>query len=207
MKREEIDSRNEVESLSESVENEQDLNVSSLKPLLHATVSDDSTCSRDKCDTNDLSSNTFQRNKRRMSQETNDSFIALQQKRNCRLSNSSPYPDHLAANFSSWDDEVDIRLAEELIEYSFNSPSVHSENEVEPIPLLTPPGSPIPIHSEESVTDIYEWPSNLAVDIAYTAASTLHPLSLREMEEIDKCDEPFIVVFPRLNGGLKPMIA
>ncbi len=183
------------------IENEQDLNVSSLKSLLHGTVSDYSTCSRDTCDTNDLSNNTFQRNKRRMSQETNDSCIALQQKRNRRLSSSSPYPDHLPATFPSWNDEVDLRLAEELIEYSSKSPPVHSENEVEPIPLLTPPGSPIPIHSEESVTDIFEWPSNLAVDIALTAASKLRPLSLREMEEIDKCDEPFIVVFPRLNGG------
>jgi hypothetical protein len=112
------------------------------------------------------------------------------------LRNPSPRLPSLSG-FSPYDNEVDAQLADELIGYASPTPS---EVESIPIPLLTPPASPVPIKSDESIVEIYEWPSNLAVDNALTAASKLNPLSLSslaKLEEINDCREPFIIVFPR----------
>jgi hypothetical protein len=95
------------------------------------------------------------------------------------------------------DDEVDTQLAEELMGYVSPTPIEGNSN---PIPLLTPPASPLPIKSDESVVEICEWPSNLAVDNALTAAIELRPLSpssLAKLEEDDQRNEPLITPFPR----------
>lgn len=97
-------------------------------------------------------------------------------------------------------DEVDSQLAEELL--GCVSPMSVGANS-NPIPLLTPAASPIPIKSDESLVEIYEWPSNLAVDNALTAAKQLRPMSpssLAKLEEDDQRREAFTdltLTFPR----------
>ncbi len=102
---------------------------------------------------------------------------------------------HRALSVCSNDDEVDSQLAEELL--GGDSPvSLESK----PIPLLTPPASPVPIKSDESVVEIYEWPSGLAVDNALTAAIQLRPLSpssLAKLERDEQSMEPFVTLYPR----------
>lgn len=130
-----------------------------------------------------------------MSNENKESLSSVRHKKN-RISLQQQFPSF--SEYSLCHDEIDAQLAEELMGY--NS-STDSEVEAVPIPLLTPPASPLPIKSEESVVEIYEWPSNLAVDNALTAASNLIPLSLEEMEEIDECKEPFVTfVTPRFRA-------
>mmetsp|Transcript_14441 Transcript_14441/g.16816 ORF Transcript_14441/g.16816 Transcript_14441/m.16816 type:complete len:559 (-) Transcript_14441:97-1773(-) len=95
---------------------------------------------------------------------------------------------------SDIDHEVDTQLAEELLCVSPTS------IDVEPIPLLTPPDSPVLIYSEGGEVEICEWPSNLAVDNALTASIELRPLSpysLAKLEENDIMKEPFMSAYPR----------
>ena len=133
--------------------------------------------------------------KRRISFDHKESHLVVGDKRVRRLSKiSSSNRSPSFSEFSFCHDEIDAQLAEELKCYST---PVDCKVETTPIPLLTPPASPIPIKSEESDVVIYEWPSNLVVDNALIAASKLHPLSLSEMEEIDECREP--IKFPILE--------
>jgi hypothetical protein len=108
------------------------------------------------------------------------------------------YPQNLYhSECSLSSDQLDAQLAEELLGYTSPSPS---DIGATPIPLLTPPASPIHIQSDESIGDICEWPSNLAVDNALTAVSKLRPLSLSSLAllvEGEERKEPFTIVFPR----------
>ena len=85
------------------------------------------------------------------------------------------------------DHKVDSQLAEELL--GSIEPTTPAQSDSKPIPLLTPPASPVPIKSDESVVEIYEWPCNLAVDNALTAAMqlrSLSPSSLAKLEDVDQ---------------------
>mmetsp|Transcript_15932 Transcript_15932/g.20226 ORF Transcript_15932/g.20226 Transcript_15932/m.20226 type:complete len:427 (-) Transcript_15932:230-1510(-) len=94
--------------------------------------------------------------------------------------------------YSTSNDKVVAQLAEELMDYeeyvhiSHVSPTpsvVTAAVEATPIPLLTPPASPV------SFRNTLEWPSNLAVDNALTAAavaSKLHPPSLSSLVELEE---------------------
>mmetsp|Transcript_29619 Transcript_29619/g.34059 ORF Transcript_29619/g.34059 Transcript_29619/m.34059 type:complete len:557 (-) Transcript_29619:123-1793(-) len=108
------------------------------------------------------------------------------------LSNSL---DNFTSSYS--DHEVDTQLAEELLCVSPTSV------DVEPIPLLTPPASPVSFNSVDGQVTICEWPSNLAVDNALTASielRSLSPDSLAKLEENDINNEPFISVYPRIRS-------
>ena len=70
-------------------------------------------------------------------------------------------------------EEQDRQLGEELEEAG----SEPSDRVNTPIPLLTPPSSPLRVECEEGEVEICEWPSNLAVDAAMTAAFDLRPPS------------------------------
>ena len=69
-----------------------------------------------------------------------------------------------------------------------------------PIPLLTPAASPIPMKSDESVAEICEWPCNLVVDNALTSAiqlRALSPSSLAKLEGKDSFNAQLSeIVFP-----------
>ena len=78
-------------------------------------------------------------------------------------------------------DEVDSQLAEELLD-NITTDECNSN----PIPLLTPPATPVLLKSDESVVQMCEWPCNLTVDNALTSAiqlRALSPSSLMKLEE------------------------
>ena len=83
----------------------------------------------------------------------------------------------------STDDEIeyDRRMSEELEESD-----LFQDRESTPVPLLTPPASPLTIETKEGTTTMCEWPCNLVVDNAMTSALRLKapsPNSLRLLEE------------------------
>lgn len=77
--------------------------------------------------------------------------------------------------------ETDRQLGEELADKGSDN------EESEPVPLLTPPASPLVIHCDKGDTTVCEWPCNLAVDSAYSSAIAdtrpLSPVSLQKQEE------------------------
>jgi hypothetical protein len=87
---------------------------------------------------------------------------------------------------TSDDDEEDLdqRLSEEL-DPEARVPS----RENTPVPLLTPPASPLTIEFGGSTATVCEWPSNLAVDSALTAVSTLRPMSPESLEQLEIDEE------------------
>jgi hypothetical protein len=59
-----------------------------------------------------------------------------------------------------------------------------------PVPLLTPPSSPLTIQVDESTRWQYcEWPSNLVVDSALVSISELRPLSPASLENLERDEE------------------
>jgi hypothetical protein len=82
---------------------------------------------------------------------------------------------------SSDDEDLDKRLSEEL-----DRNGIDSSRENSPVPLLTPPQSPLTIDVGDGTATMCEWPSNLAVDISLMAAACdlmpLSPVSLQKFE-------------------------
>jgi hypothetical protein len=80
-----------------------------------------------------------------------------------------------------YDEGLDLALSEEL-KRSSNKLS----GDKSPVPLLTPPQSPLPIPSEQD-NWLVEWPSNLVIDSAMMSAATdtraLSPSSLEKFDE------------------------
>lgn len=91
---------------------------------------------------------------------------------------------------SAEEEEEDLLRSEEL-EESATPPDKPST----PVPLLTPPGSPVRVEGEEGTTTMCEWPSNLAVDTALAAAadSDLRPLSPSSLQKQDEEEEERIL--------------
>lgn len=82
-------------------------------------------------------------------------------------------------------DEQDRQLGEELEETG----SEPSDRVSTPIPLLTPPASPLRVESEEGPAEVCEWPSNLAVDNAMVAAFNLRPPSPESLQTWEQEEE------------------
>lgn len=80
--------------------------------------------------------------------------------------------------FSSDDEVVDSQLADELID---RIPGSDGQESSSPVPLLTPPGTPVS-HTADGHETLCEWPSNLAVDIALTSAIEMPLSSLANLE-------------------------
>jgi len=61
-----------------------------------------------------------------------------------------------------------------------------------PVPFLTPPQSPLTIHTEEGPVTVCEWPSNLAVDSAIRAANDLTPFTPNSLQQFaeDEAQRP-----------------
>lgn len=86
------------------------------------------------------------------------------------------------------DDEeaLDRQLGDELDTPKEEDP----ERENTPVPLLTPPSSPLTIQVDESTRLQYcEWPSNLVVDSALVSISELRPLSPASLENLERDEE------------------
>jgi len=85
---------------------------------------------------------------------------------------------------STQEDVVDNQLAEELLDDMSETPA----KDRDPVPLLTPPTTPIEERMNTGQIAICEWPSNLAVDNAFTAAIELRPLSPSSLAKLEEQD-------------------
>ena len=81
------------------------------------------------------------------------------------------------------EEELDRQLGEELTSQGLGA---EEERNKTPVPLLTPPGSPLTIEVDGDKTTVCEWPSNLTVDSAMTAASELRPMSPASLEVLER---------------------
>eukprot|EP00521_Asterionellopsis_glacialis_P009342 CAMPEP_0195285266 /NCGR_PEP_ID=MMETSP0707-20130614/3163_1 /TAXON_ID=33640 /ORGANISM="Asterionellopsis glacialis, Strain CCMP134" /LENGTH=871 /DNA_ID=CAMNT_0040344739 /DNA_START=111 /DNA_END=2726 /DNA_ORIENTATION=- len=85
---------------------------------------------------------------------------------------------------SAEEEEEDMLHSEELEE--INTPP---DKPSTPIPLLTPPASPVRVETDEGTATACEWPSNLAVDTAMTAVADLRPLSPNSLQKQEEEEE------------------
>jgi hypothetical protein len=96
---------------------------------------------------------------------------------------SAAYRERENSCISSDEEELDRRLEEELDE------CYEQSRENTPIPLLTPPASPLMVENDEQVI-VCEWPSNLTIDNAMTAILTdIRPMSPQSLEDPDLGDD------------------
>jgi hypothetical protein len=101
-------------------------------------------------------------------------------------------------------EDEDQQLREELQESGSEDDDDRTST---PIPLLTPPASPVQIDGDDGPATICEWPSNLTVDIALTAAADLRPPSPTsfqkawdEQEECNSKDSGPSTLTPLIRG-------
>jgi hypothetical protein len=90
----------------------------------------------------------------------------------------------IISSSSDDEEELDRRLGAELREQGDGR---SSENNT-PVPLLTPPGSPLTIEVDGETRTVCEWPSNLVVDSAMAAASELRPMSPTSLEDLERME-------------------
>lgn len=90
------------------------------------------------------------------------------------------------------DDDLDRQLGEELDD------QYRGDGQETPVPLLTPPGSPLTVEWEGAATTLCEWPSNLIVDSALQAVNELRPMSPTSLENLERDEYDRIVAF---SGG------
>jgi len=90
--------------------------------------------------------------------------------------------DESPAISSDDDEELDRALSDEL------KRAPRSSGDSSPVPLLTPPQSPLTVPTGES--ELVEWPSNLVVDSAMmSAAAITRPLSLLSLQKLEEEEE------------------
>jgi hypothetical protein len=98
---------------------------------------------------------------------------------------------------SSDEEDLDKRLSEEL-----DRNERDSSRENSPVPLLTPPQSPLTIDVGEGTATMCEWPSNLAVDISMMAAAfDLRPLSPASLQKFELEEEQRVSTVETLRGS------
>ena len=114
---------------------------------------------------------------------------------------------------SSSDDEFEVETDRQLGEELEAKRSANEESK--PVPLLTPPASPLHVYGDEGDTTVCEWPSNLAVDSAYSSAiSETRPLSPSSLQKQEQDDEKRILQSPKYiqkkhpdpSTGLTPVV-
>jgi hypothetical protein len=88
---------------------------------------------------------------------------------------------------SSDEEDLDGQLRDELDPHADDEKSIGRDNS--PVPLLTPPGSPLTIEIDGGgTTTVCEWPSNLAVDNAMRAAAD------QEVPEVSRSMSPDVTL-------------
>lgn len=101
-------------------------------------------------------------------------------------------------------DEQDRQLSEELQDSGGDDDRTNT-----PVPLLTPPASPVQVESEEGFTTICEWPSNLAIDNALTSVIGLRPPSPSSLQTWEQEEEERLIECRKkqtLSTSLTPLI-
>jgi hypothetical protein len=105
-------------------------------------------------------------------------------------------PDLLTSDEEDWDRQ----LGEEL-----GGSYETDEDRIEtPVPLLTPPGSPLTVEWEGSRATMCEWPSNLVVDSALQAIIELRPMSPGSLETLERDEQDRIEA---MSGWHLPLVA
>jgi hypothetical protein len=94
-------------------------------------------------------------------------------------------------------DDLDRQLGEELDDQYRGG-----EGQETPVPLLTPPGSPLTVEWEGAATTLCEWPSNLIVDSALQAVNELRPMSPTSLENLERDEHDRIVAFSSNRNGI-----
>jgi hypothetical protein len=79
---------------------------------------------------------------------------------------------------SSDDEDLDRQLGEELDQQSDDDSREHT-----PVPLLTPPQSPLTFEVDGETATVCEWPSNLAVESAMASARELQPFTSEALRD------------------------
>lgn len=96
-----------------------------------------------------------------------------------------PLRDESPVISDSDDLELDRQLGSELNEHD----SAEEERNETPVPLLTPPASPLTIEVDGNPTTVCEWPSNLTVDSAMQAVNELRPMSPASLETLERNEQ------------------
>lgn len=91
------------------------------------------------------------------------------------------------------DDENCSTLKDELFNYG-DSYDYEMNKEKTPVPLLTPPSSPLIFELDGDMTTVCEWPSNLVVDSAMAAVCELRPMSPASLEHWELRDAELTAV-------------
>lgn len=126
------------------------------------------------------------------------------QKNRCELSYTLPTHASLSAIESK---DLDRQLEEELTcstcsDFQVNLFTV-DDTKKRPVPLLTPPGSPLTVVlGSGSTTTICEWPSNLIVDSALQAINELRPLSPASLELLERNEQNRVGSGVWCNNGI-----
>lgn len=92
---------------------------------------------------------------------------------------------------SSDDEDLDRQLGEELDQQS------DDDREHTPVPLLTPPQSPLTFEVDGETATVCEWPSNLAVDSAMASAMNLLPLTSEALRDFQNEPKERVAVLQR----------
>jgi hypothetical protein len=102
----------------------------------------------------------------------------------------------------SSDEELDRQLEEELGGFDERS------RENTPVPLLTPPASPLALEIEGDNDVVCEWPSNLTIDNAMTAIlSEIRPMSPHSLENFElEDDERLQQEWKAKSSSLTPLL-
>jgi hypothetical protein len=104
---------------------------------------------------------------------------------------------------SSSEDEYEVEMDRQLDGELHAKGSDNEESE--PVPLLTPPASPLTIHGDKGDTTVCEWPSNVAVDCAYsTAINDTRPLSPTSLQKQEQDEEQRILQSPKYSQRILP---
>lgn len=91
--------------------------------------------------------------------------------------------ENLMISSSDEEDELDRQLVDELNEQERSPKHGFRVLTPYPVPLLTPPDSPLTVEVNGDTTTICEWPSNLVIDNAYMAVSELRLMSPASLQE------------------------
>jgi hypothetical protein len=105
---------------------------------------------------------------------------------------------------ASDDEDLDRQLGEEL-DGDYQADGDGNET---PVPLLTPPGSPLTVEWEGNTTTVCEWPSNLTVDSAMQAVNELRPMSPTSLENLERDEQDRVAMAGGANGStsLTPLL-
>ena len=139
----------------------------------------------------------------------------------CAINHTTdPLPNHSLMRggspaYSTEDElDLDMRLSEELHPHGHPtkkaSATADPSGDISPVPLLTPPQSPVTVKEDGKIASLCEWPSNLVIDSAMmnltsTETRPLSPASLQGSED-DVLADDFLQDDVKCPSSLTPLL-